>query len=335
MAQRKKLQVFVSSTYVDLKEERQAAVEAILTAGHIPAGMELFAAGDESQMNVIKRWIDESDVYMLILGGRYGSVEPASGKSYIHLEYEYALQRGMPLFAIVIDDDHLEQRVLRMGTAAIERENPQKLKEFQALVRSRMVRFWRDPRDIKLSVLETLTDFLLHRELTGWIPGSEAVDTAALTEEIARLARENAELRKQIEKLSAETASFGGATFEELKQLLSGIKADLAGLTESSDVAAIHKVAEAFGDPEPTLLHQFWMLSGLLKKWADFLSRDQYNFPILSTLEDFGLLERKDDGLAANAPGFHSFRLTDAGKKFLLRLRLDPKTQAAEAYVFR
>ena len=43
MAQRKKLQVFVSSTYEDLKQERQTAVEAILTAGHIPAGMELRA----------------------------------------------------------------------------------------------------------------------------------------------------------------------------------------------------------------------------------------------------------------------------------------------------
>ena len=55
MAQKKKLQVFVSSTYTDLREERQAAVEAILTAGHIPAGMELFAAGDETQVNVINR----------------------------------------------------------------------------------------------------------------------------------------------------------------------------------------------------------------------------------------------------------------------------------------
>ena len=45
----KKLQVFVSSTYTDLIEERQAAVEAILDAGHIPAGMELFKAGNESQ----------------------------------------------------------------------------------------------------------------------------------------------------------------------------------------------------------------------------------------------------------------------------------------------
>ncbi|WP_051007944.1 DUF4062 domain-containing protein [Psychroflexus torquis] len=67
----KKLQVFISSTFIDLIEERQAAVQAVLSCGHIPAGMELFTAGDESQMKVIKRWIEESDVYLLILGGRY------------------------------------------------------------------------------------------------------------------------------------------------------------------------------------------------------------------------------------------------------------------------
>jgi hypothetical protein len=67
----KRLQVFVSSTYEDLKPERQAAVEVILQAGHIPAGMELFAAGDKSQMDVIRRWIDDSDVFLLILGGEH------------------------------------------------------------------------------------------------------------------------------------------------------------------------------------------------------------------------------------------------------------------------
>lgn len=77
---KKKLQVFISSTYTDMLVERQGAVEAILRAGHIPAGMELFAAGDESQLETILRWIDDSDVFMLILGGRYGSIEPKSKK---------------------------------------------------------------------------------------------------------------------------------------------------------------------------------------------------------------------------------------------------------------
>ncbi|MEM6966955.1 MAG: DUF4062 domain-containing protein, partial [Bacteroidota bacterium] len=101
-ARKKKLQVFVSSTYLDLIEERQAAVQAILSCGHIPAGMELFSSGDESQMEVIKRWIDESDVFLLILGGRYGSVDTKTGKSYTHLEYEYALEKGLANFAVVI-----------------------------------------------------------------------------------------------------------------------------------------------------------------------------------------------------------------------------------------
>src|SRR5436305_9143972 len=105
MPMAKKLQVFVSSTYEDLRAERQAAVEAILSAGHIPAGMKLFAAGDESQMVVIRRWIDESDVFMLILGHRYGSIEPESNKSYVQLEYEYAVAQGKPLFAVVARDD--------------------------------------------------------------------------------------------------------------------------------------------------------------------------------------------------------------------------------------
>lgn len=50
---KKKLQVFVSSTYQDLIEERQKAVEGILRAGHIPAGMELFTAASKSQWKVI------------------------------------------------------------------------------------------------------------------------------------------------------------------------------------------------------------------------------------------------------------------------------------------
>jgi hypothetical protein len=88
----KKMQVFISSTYTDLIEERQKAVEAILNAGHIPAGMELFKAG-RSQMETIKKWIDESDVYCLLLGGRYGSIEEESGLSYTELEYKYAVSK--------------------------------------------------------------------------------------------------------------------------------------------------------------------------------------------------------------------------------------------------
>ena len=55
-----KYQVFVSSTYEDLKIERDVVIKAVLEMGHIPVGMEMFSAADDEQWKVIARHIDES-----------------------------------------------------------------------------------------------------------------------------------------------------------------------------------------------------------------------------------------------------------------------------------
>lgn len=137
----KKLQVFVSSTYTDLIEERQAAVEAILDAGHIPAGMELFKAGNDSQLKTIYKWIDESDVYMLILGGRYGSIEPETGKSYTQLEYEYAFSKNIPIFAVVLSQSFLTNKINSLGLSKImEQDTPNKYQTFKTLIMSKIIR---------------------------------------------------------------------------------------------------------------------------------------------------------------------------------------------------
>ncbi len=120
---KKKLQIFISSTYSDMKEERQAAVEAILKSGNIPAGMELFTSGNESQLQAIMRWIDESDIYVLLLGGRYGSIEKSSGLSYTEVEYDYAVTQKKPYFAIVITEESLDKKVKSLGINVIEKED--------------------------------------------------------------------------------------------------------------------------------------------------------------------------------------------------------------------
>ena len=66
-----KYQVFVSSTYVDLIEERKEITQAILEANCIPAGMELFPASNKSQWDFIKKVIDDSDFYLVILAKIY------------------------------------------------------------------------------------------------------------------------------------------------------------------------------------------------------------------------------------------------------------------------
>jgi len=320
MTQKKKLQVFISSTFTDLKQERQAAVEAILTAGHIPAGMELFTAGNESQMNVIKRWIDESDIYLLILGGRYGSLEPLTTKSYIHLEYEYALEKEKPLFAVVIDEGVVEDRVKQFGTVVIETENAQKLREFRALVLSKLVRFWRDPRDIKLAILETLSEFERRSELVGWISGREAVNGSALAEEFARLTKENSELREQLANRHS-AGIYSGLSYEQMYELLSKITLDSTSLPFAIS-EEIDAVAEVLGSSAPNLLHALWMISAYLRQPRYMGDPSMSEF--IERFVDLGLIDFVDS---------QYYRLSDSGKQFLVRFRLDQNTTKAEQYV--
>lgn len=335
MINKKKLQVFVSSTYADLLEERQAAVEAILTAGHIPAGMELFAAGDESQMNVIKRWIDESDVFLLILGGRYGSIESKSQKSYIHLEYEYAIEQAKPLFAVVITEDYIEDKVKKFGTKVMETDHPQKLKEFRTMVLTRMVKFWRDPRDIKLAILETVAEFSHRSELVGWIPGTEAINAGPLAEEIARLTKENSALRDQILKSSLAPSNYSGLNFEQMHSLLTKAKVSISDISMKR-AETLQAITDAFGDTEPQILHLFWMMSGLTRSNQLFsFDDDKEDLMLVKKLEDFGLVE--SDTQMTNrflGVGFY-YRLTEGGKQFLIRLRLERNTEKAEKHILK
>lgn len=216
----KKLQVFVSSTYTDLIEERQAAVQAILDAGHIPAGMELFKAGNESQLKTIYRWIDESDIYMLILGGRYGSIESKTGSSYTQLEYEYALNKGIPVFAVVLSQSFLTVKINALGLSnAID--STDKYKTFKSLVMSKIIREVDDCKDIKITIHSTLNDFINEYNLAGWIRNTPENDTVQLLKENNTLMKDNLSLNKQVQKLKEQLESkskeqFGNFSFDEL-----------------------------------------------------------------------------------------------------------------------
>lgn len=180
----KKLQVFISSTYKDLTEERQAAVQAILDAGHIPGGMELFKAGNESQLKTIYRWIDESDVYMLILGGRYGSIEVKSNKSYTQLEYEYALSKNIPVFSVVLSESFLTSKINEIGlTDTMEQIAPDKYQSFKSLVMSKIIREVDDCKDIKIAIHSTLNEFISRYNLIGWVRNTNKQHSPQSTDE--------------------------------------------------------------------------------------------------------------------------------------------------------
>ncbi|MEB7733449.1 DUF4062 domain-containing protein [Mammaliicoccus sciuri] len=130
----KKFQIFVSSTYKDLKKERQALVEAILESNNIPAGMELFNASSSSQWQIIEKWIKEADIVVLLVGERYGTIDDKSGKSFTHLEFDYATKLNKPIFVFKMSEDYIKQREINEKAKLVEQTNQTKFKEFTDLI---------------------------------------------------------------------------------------------------------------------------------------------------------------------------------------------------------
>jgi transcription elongation factor Elf1 len=123
---RKKYQVFVSSTQRDLQKERNAVIEAIYRLNHIPVAMEMFNAGNTDQWNLITRKLDECDYFLVIIAHNYGSIHPEKVVSYTQLEYEYAIEKNIPLAAFVIDEN------ASWPTTLIDKTNSKKLDEFKS-----------------------------------------------------------------------------------------------------------------------------------------------------------------------------------------------------------
>lgn len=201
---KKKLQIFISSTYLDLQEEREAAVEAVLGSKHIPAGMELFRAGNKSQLETIKKWIDESDIYMLILGGRYGSIEPESRKSYTQLEYEYALKKGIPIFAVVLKDEFLYKKAANQGNDVIKDISNPEFQKFKELVMSKMIKEVEDCKDIKIAIKDSIVELDEEYDLVGWVRAIEMEKSDEILKENLQLSKEIADLTKKNIKIESE-----------------------------------------------------------------------------------------------------------------------------------
>jgi hypothetical protein len=222
---KKKLQIFVSSTYEDMLVERQATVEAILKAGHIPAGMELFNAGDKTQLEIIKRWIEDSDIFLLMLGGRYGTLEPKTKKSYIELEYRYARKLKKPYFTIVIKEEALIEKVNKHGGKVREQVNISKYRIFRRLALKRMSHFYKDVKDIQLSIFQNIRQYE-NANLPGWVSGKEVQEIEMVLRENIGLRKSNEIIQNKLDKMLQMTSSkdYEGYSYVQIKQFLKNAK---------------------------------------------------------------------------------------------------------------
>ena len=201
----KRYQVFISSTFVDLVDERREVMQALLEMDCMPAGMELFPAANEDQWTLIKGVIEQSDYYLVVLGGRYGSMTE-EGISYTEKEYDYAVELGIPVMGFVIaDPDAIPQGKTDKSDAAAA-----KLDEFRAKVQTRMTKAWRDGPDLAGKVALGLTHLIKKHPRPGWVRGDQAM-TAETRVKIAELEKKVA----QFEKKEIETSSAGATQINE------------------------------------------------------------------------------------------------------------------------
>lgn len=193
----KRYQVFISSTYADLQEERQEVIQALLELDCIPAGMELFPAASEDQWTLIKKVIDDCDYYMVIIAGRYGSIGP-DGFSYTEMEYRYALDTGKPIIGFV----HRSPGELAASRCEFTDEGKIKLSAFRDFVQKKMCRFWDSPADLGSQVSRSLVKLIKSNPGIGWVRGDLVPDESAI-EEILGLRRRIEDLQQEL--LAAST----------------------------------------------------------------------------------------------------------------------------------
>lgn len=194
----KRYQVFVSSTFEDLQEERKEVMQALLELDCIPAGMELFPAANEDQWTLIKRVIDDCDYYILIIGGRYGSTNE-DGISYTQMEYEYAVSTGKPVIAFL----HKNPANIPSGKSEQDSDKKKKLEEFKELAKKKLVKYWEGADNLGSVVSRSMIRLIKDNPSDGWVKASSIVDENSIAE-IARLQKENDELKNRLKEISTE-----------------------------------------------------------------------------------------------------------------------------------
>jgi hypothetical protein len=206
----KRYQVFLSSTYADLKDERQKVIQTLMEMDGIPAGMELFPAADEEQLDFIKKVIDDCDYYLLVIGGRYGSVTQ-EGISYTEKEYDYALAKGIKVIALL----HGEPDEIPQGKTDKDPALAEKLALFRNKVSTgRLVKFWKSATELPGLVALSLSKTIKTYPAIGWVRADSVASSQALSE-MVELQAENKRLRETLASANPAPAVPDIADFDD------------------------------------------------------------------------------------------------------------------------
>lgn len=202
-------------------------MQALLEMDAIPAGMELFPAANEDAWKLIQRIIEESDYYVLIIGGRYGTTD-THGIGYTEREYDFAMSCGIPVIPFL----HEKPDSIPVGKSEIGEEARNKLSAFrQKVEKSHHCKYWNDPEQLGSRVTRGLLSQTKTTPRTGWVRADEAGGADAM-KEINRL-------RNVVESLTASLTKARTEPPKEADSLQGGndiipLKATVEAYTEAA-----------------------------------------------------------------------------------------------------
>lgn len=152
----KRYQVFISSAYEDLVEQRRVVANALLQQSYLPSGMELFPSTPGTTWPYIEEVIRLSDYYVLILDRAYGSAFPEEIRSWTEKEFDFARAIKKP--------------ILVFPSRAKDSELSEPMRRFRARIADeQLVRFWIDTADLTAAVLGSLDQALRTHPQPGWV----------------------------------------------------------------------------------------------------------------------------------------------------------------------
>jgi hypothetical protein len=223
--------VFVSSTWDDLQPERKAVGAALQRLRETKfVGMEDFGSRDESTHRASLDEVDRSQVYVGILGGRYGS-------GITEAEYRRARERDLPCFIYFKD----EANIPADGRETNQKQADQLARLKEELRRLHTIPTFTTPDDLAAKVTADLHRWLfdaylasqLEKAARGDIPREEAQalltatkDLSALSQNLLARLREAGYVKAQGEQSVAIGGDVTGSTVMTGDQYIVHIAAD-------------------------------------------------------------------------------------------------------------
>ena len=153
-----RIDVFISSTSRDLPLHRKEAIDACLRMGMFPIAMEHLPASDSDAIKASLEMVDQGELYLGIFAHRYGYIPQGHDISVTQMEYNRAVERGIPRLIFVMHEDHpVKASDIEQGEGAA------KLKPFKdKLLTENIANFFKSPEDLRGQIIHSL---VAHRKV--------------------------------------------------------------------------------------------------------------------------------------------------------------------------